>query len=652
MALAKVAKINLIAHRKFQDQILEVLQNLGFIQIDDYQEKKLEKININERITEIDYQIAGVKFSLDFLANYETAKKSLAEKLNPKIILTPFELERIVQDFDYQKIVQQVQELESKINEAKNQIEKANLELAQLKPWQKLDFIPSPNQLPKNFNFKLITANEVIYQQLANQLQKQLPISEIQPLESNKKEVRAVIIFQKAAENKLTEILTQLNLKFSELPELEITVEQRLKDLNRLISEAENKWERLDGRAQILATQQKNLKIIFDYLSWQKEKLFNQQKTGNSWQTFALIGWLDEKLVEPLKKEVTKITDDFLIEVLPFKEEESAPIIFRNSWAKPFEAVTSMYGAPQYHEPDPTPFLAPFFLLFFSLCLTDAGYGIILAIVSWLAIKILKLPKENQKLLKILMFGGIITFIAGSLTGGWFGAIIDNLKLEPLRNLLIGVRIIDPVKEPIKMLIFCLALGVIQVLTGIIISLYWKVRNRDFKSALLGETIWLYFIFSILFWLTTKLGLVNFAFAKYLVWVGAAALILTQGREAKNPILKLGMGIISLYGLIGYISDVLSYSRLLALGLATGIIAMVINLIARIAIDLVPYLGWLIAALILIGGHTFNLAINVLGAFIHSSRLQFVEFFPKFMEGGGKSFQPFQKESKYIIINK
>jgi V/A-type H+/Na+-transporting ATPase subunit I len=160
----------------------------------------------------------------------------------------------------------------------------------------------------------------------------------------------------------------------------------------------------------------------------------------------------------------------------------------------------------------------------------------------------------------------------------------------------------------------------------------------------------LYFLIVLILWGGSSLGVINLPIAKYLVWLGVAGIVLTQGRKAKNPFLKFVNGVISLYGVVGYLSDVLSYSRLLALGLATGIIAMVINLIAVLTIDMVPYFGYLIALAIIIGGHIFNISINALGSFIHASRLQYVEFFPKFMEGGGTSLAPVRKEHKYTKI--
>lgn len=141
----------------------------------------------------------------------------------------------------------------------------------------------------------------------------------------------------------------------------------------------------------------------------------------------------------------------------------------------------------------------------------------------------------------------------------------------------------------------------------------------------------------------------NSEIGKWWLYLAALGLILTQGRDKKNIVAKLVSGVLSLYGLVSYMSDVLSYSRLLALGLATAIIALAVNVIVNLFIG-IPYVGWIFAAVIFVGGHAFNLLINALGSFIHSGRLQFVEFFGKFMEGGGKDFKPFSKKSKYVFI--
>ena len=653
MAVAQVSKINIISHQKHQEDILEVLQNTGFAQVTENTLKDLAKKNLTEQAAQVDYQLAGIKFSLDFLNNFETAKKSLKEKIDPKINLSLSEIETTIKNFDYQTKVKTIQELEAKINNTKSFEDKIKAELSQIEPWQKLSFVPNRKKIPAGFNFKLIILPETSYLTLINALTARLPLSAVETVEGTKTEVKAAIFFKTQEESILNEILNELAVKIGELPELEITVADRIKAINRQAEAAELEIAEQNRQAQNLAGNQRELKIAFDYLTWQKEKTTSATLAGNTQQTFSLFGWIDKQSISTLKKELDKVTNDYLIEELPIAEDESVPIIFKNTWASAFETVTNIYGAPQYSEPDPTPWLAPFFILFFGLCLTDAGYGIVLTLLSWLGLKFLKPTEGMAKMMKVLFWGGLVTFFAGAAVGGWFGIIIDDIGNDSIRNFLTSIRIVDPVKEPIKMLIFSLILGVIQVIVGIIVNMWWKIKHHDVKSALLDDAMWLYFIFAILIGGAAKLGLIEFAFSKYLIWAGVIGMVITQGRRQKNPALKLASGVLSLYGLVGYLSDVLSYSRLLALGLATGIIAMVVNLIAKLTIDMIPYLGWVIAIVVIIGGHIFNLGINALGAFIHSSRLQFVEFFPKFMEGGGQMFVPFCKEGKFVrIINK
>ncbi len=653
MAVAEVAKINIIGHQQDQADILEVLQNVGFTELIDNPDQELKRQNINDQLAQIDYQLAGARFALDWLANFETKKKSLSEKIDSKINLDLAEVQTTIKNFDYQTEVKKVQDIEAGINNANVLTDKLQIELGQIEPWQKLDFVPNHQKLETNFDFRLIIAAENNFADLLTALQSRLPLSQVEKVDTNKTEILAVLFFKIGSESQLNEILNELNIKVAEFPNLEVSVSNRIKEINHQLEQSRQQIEELTVQAQTFANSQRELKIVFDYLTWQKEKIENQQKALQTDQTFSLIGWIDKKLIARLETELNKVSPNFVVEELPINEDESVPIIFKNTWAKSFEFVTNVYGAPQYGEPDPTPWLTPFFILFFGLCLTDAGYGIILALASWLGLKFLKPSGEMKKMFKVLFWGGLVTFFAGAAVGGWFGIVIDNISYAPLRDLLMAVRLIDPVKDPLTMLVFSLILGIIQVIIGIIVSMWWKIKHHNVQSALLDDGLWLYFIFAVLIGGAAKLGLIQFAYSKYLVWAGVIALITTQGRHQKNPIMKLSSGVISLYGLVGYLSDVLSYSRLLALGLATGIIAMVVNLIAGLTVDMVPYLGWVIAFFIIIGGHVFNLGINALGAFIHSSRLQFVEFFPKFMEGGGVLFQPFRKDSKYIrIINK
>lgn len=217
--------------------------------------------------------------------------------------------------------------------------------------------------------------------------------------------------------------------------------------------------------------------------------------------------------------------------------------------------------------------------------------------------------------------------------GGWFG---DLIKLRPLW--------FNPLDDPMRMLIFSFVLGFIQIFFGMGVRAYQEIKAGRVLDAVFDQGLWFVFLIGLV-----SLALPQFSAAgKWLAAGGALGLILTQGRSQKGLIKKFFSGLLSLYDVTGYLSDVLSYSRLLALGLATGVIATAINTMSGLLAGSVP--GVIIMVFFLIGGHFFNLMIGSLGAYVHTSRLQYIEFFGKFFEGGGKPFQPFCNTTKFVDI--
>jgi V/A-type H+-transporting ATPase subunit I len=202
----------------------------------------------------------------------------------------------------------------------------------------------------------------------------------------------------------------------------------------------------------------------------------------------------------------------------------------------------------------------------------------------------------------------------------------------------------NPLDDPIRLLIFSFILGIIQIYTGLCLQAYKNIRDGNTTAALFDQGMWMIFLAGCIMFALPGMAQV----AKIVAIAGAIGLVLTQGRHQRNPVLKLGSGILSLYDATGFLSDVLSYSRVLALGLATGVIATVINTMGELIG--VNFIGYIFMIILLIGGHLFNIAINALGAYVHSSRLQYVEFFSKFYEGGGRAFQPFKINTKYINL--
>ncbi|MEI6631345.1 MAG: V-type ATPase 116kDa subunit family protein, partial [bacterium] len=353
--------------------------------------------------------------------------------------------------------------------------------------------------------------------------------------------------------------------------------------------------------------------------------------------------------------------------------EEPPVELENNRLIEPFEFITKIYGFPKYSEIDPTPYLAPFFFLYFGLCVSDVGYGFILALTSWLVLKKFKMGPQGMRFFRLFLFCGISTIMVGAVTGSWFGNLPDLLAENsaaflPFKHFKDSLILLDPMKEPTKLLGIALSLGIIQVWFGNIVAVIGNIKNRRYLDIFLDQLPMLTFLFGLTGMALVFLKLLGperVAVFRYTGLVAAIALVLTQGRAEKGWGSKLFYGMYNLYSaLSGYLSDILSYSRLWALGLVTGVMANTINLISvqfsQIFLSVIPFvskvafLRVIFSSLILAGifvvGHLVSFLMNLLGAFVHPLRLQFVEFFSKFFKSGGHAFRPFKVETKYINI--
>ena len=333
--------------------------------------------------------------------------------------------------------------------------------------------------------------------------------------------------------------------------------------------------------------------------------------------------------------------------IIELKTEEDPPVMLENNeYLKPFQYVTEIFGLPRAGEIDPTPYFFLFFILFFGISLTDAGYGFLLIILSAFCLLSLKNIFSDKRLIKLLFYGGISTLLMGIVFGSYFG-----VAPEGSISFLSRFRFIDPIKDTILFMGITFALGYLQLFFAQIVKIISGIKNKN-KEFISGGISWiLFYLFFLLFIIGTQFSPLK-TFGTIGLLTSMVILIIVESSGQKIFLRPL-IGIVKLIqGLINMMADILSYSRLMALGLATAVIALIINQIAFLFGSMVPYIGWLITGIILVGGHLFNLLINALSAFIHSGRLQFVEFFPKFLEGGGRRFKPTRSNLKYIKINK
>ncbi len=662
MAVCKVKKVNIFTHISLKDKTIEELQKAGCIQIKNVT-PKLENYNLRDyplaSSSELDAALSEVKYCIEYLANYKGEAKKTDDLVDySKEVYEYDNLALLYAQFNYQDIYKKCKELDSKLMELKsreNHLESTKEELAE---WKDLEVKVEDLEGTKKVNLALGFLPVKDCASCLEEIKKIGEEIEVIKFGEDKRRSKIIIFSIPKYNSSLKTVLNKYNFEYFKFPkELRGTPLEIIKDIDRELAEIGKKRGEITKASVQLYKNHLPLYLAFDHLFISKSKKEIEKYLKQTQRVLILEGWVLEKNQDSLKKRLEEKYPEVEISFSEPEENEEIPTALNNrKIIKPFEVITELYGIPQYKEIDPTPLLAPFFFIFFGMCLSDAGYGLIMALLFYLATKKIPVKGMAKKLFHLLILGGLSSFLVGVLTGSWLGDTLNYLPKQILwvRNILVDkVALINPINDPMPLLAFSLILGLAQIYTGIITKLGDNVRNNKINDGLMDQGSWLLLITGILvFLVASTLSLSKFilSLSQYMMIGGVVSIILTQGRANKNIIKRVGAGILALYnGITGYLSDVLSYSRLFALGLATSIIAVVINTLVILVKD-VPYVGFILVILIYLGGHLFNLLISALSAFIHSARLQYVEFFTKFYQGGGTPFRPFKITTKYLDI--
>ena len=395
---------------------------------------------------------------------------------------------------------------------------------------------------------------------------------------------------------------------------------------NLFIDEASKKLAKL-------TEDKEKLYVLSDQAATDKElKLAPRQYTL---ETVYLEGWVRSDKEDDLKKVLETSVSCYDLVLLDPEEGENPPTCNKNNkFVSPFESVTNMYEVPNYKEVDPNPMMSIWFWFIFGMMMGDVGYGVVMLIGGILFLK-LKKPKGMLKQIgKIITYSSIPTILFGVLYGSYFGF----GWFEPV--------FVNPVKEPLTVLIFSFGVGLLHIISGLVVKMYASFKAKDYWQAILDDFPWIVLLLGLgVFAIGLKIeGLSKIG----LIMIAASASVITifGGRRKKGFIRKITGGVTSLYGLVNHMSDVLSYSRLLALGLSTAIIAEVMNRLAGMVQGSI--IGIIMSVFIYIIGHIFNIGMGLLSAYVHDSRLQYIEFFGKFYEGGGYEFRPLSVQLKHV----
>ena len=638
MSVAPVEKIELLAYAGIKMDFLSSLQEEGLIHIEESALQELEQAQSTPELVQLDHDLHRINQALDRLSAWEIQKKKRGKGRGPGSKLRIKKSLRLdALKNDYHSVLDEIDAHEAKKNEVNSHIKFIEREKLFLEPLVDLD-APVRSLVPTlHTKVYMGTIQTAKFETLQKEIE-DLSVC-IREICRDKRNTIFLIIYHNSEAEQVEQILKILDfnpLYFTE-PVLDRADDQDgvaevLSKLEIELADTRKKFDEVNARGGELIVHRDVLMQVYDVLMNEREKVSSTELLGETKKTFHLEGWILSSDKDKLLSKLEPYNDLIEYYFRAPQDDENPPVALKNKkiW-KPFEVITKLYGLPQKGSMDPTIALAPFFFIFVGLTVSEAGYGMLIGLLSLLFLKLVKPRGGLQLFLSLLVILSVSIVVLGTLVGGWFGF--------PIRRLMI----LDPLQDPVSFLVLSLALGFIQVWFGTLLNLITEFKKKEYLQAIFVQGGWLVLLPSLVLY-----GVAKSQIAGIFTLVGAAGIIFFAS-PSRNPIARFFGGLYSLYDISRYLADILSYSRLLALGLATSVIAMVVNTLCQTALK-IPLLGWLFAAMIFLGGHLFNLGISLLGGFVHSMRLQFVEFFSKFFTSGGQPFKPLELESKYTEI--
>ncbi|WP_295075243.1 V-type ATP synthase subunit I [Ruminococcus sp.] len=648
MAILKMKKIELIAMLTDSKKIIELLQRRGVVEITRNDDEELENTNVTAVVGEFDKFRNTAVQALEIIDYIAPEKAGFRDLLGGKTEVEKHEFGK--EAMHMEQVMGAANEIiknQRFITEAANSVSQLQIKCDMLERWKSLD-------VPLNFKGTATTAvyiGTLPYLTTAEELEEKLPENcSVEVINAAKEQTNLFVICSKASYEEAGDVLRKLAFSHVSDPEGKTPSElisSYMAEIKKLDSDTEKAKENIIK----LSENRQQLRFVIDYLQMRKEKYDALSGLGFTESTFVLNGYIPEKFTGSLEKEI-KSKYTAAISFTDPSDDEDVPVLLENSkFSTPIEEITKMYAMPAKGDVDPTPVMSFFYYLFFGMMLSDAGYGLLMVIGTTIALRKFKLEDTMRKTLTMFRNCGISTVFWGALFGSWFGDIVQVVASNFFDKEIGSIALwFEPITDPVKLLLVSFGLGILHLLLGVTVS-FKMTWDTGKKLDAIFDALPIYLIvlgiapvgagmFMIVSEPLRTTGL-------YMLVAGVIILVLTAGRTSRSIFGKFFGGVYALYNTAtGYFGDILSYSRLLALGLATGSIASVINLIGTMPENKIVKLIVLIVVFVI--GHIANLAINLLGAYVHTDRLQFVELFSKFYTGGGREFAPLTVNTKYI----
>ena len=647
-------KVSVIGLDKIKGRLIARMMDLEAVELTDQTEKLTEDFwaentvqdGAQDQVTYFEGKIGRAAQALDIIDQYGELKNPL---FKTRRIVSKEEAASIPsKEIETEDLIARLIHLNEELRNKRDEINRLDVDNIMFEPWKAFD-VPL----------------DQISTQTATTIMGVLPVA----FETDKavESVRAVTeryVMKQVNEDKAMKYLAFLipkenedeilaNLKDEGFQALEMrsykgTVTENIKKNSEKKLKLQDDVDKILQEIKELAQNKEHIEDYQDILTVELDKKRTRSKLLKTKKTFYMEGWVPEGKVEQLKQ----LLDDneCYYEFRDPVEGEEVPVLLKNNkFVTPIEAVTEMYSLPAYGTIDPTAIYSIWYIIFFGLMFSDAGYGLLMIIACGFALKKYNFEGTMYKMVKGFLYCGISTFFWGAMFGSWFGDLVTVVSSTFFgKEIAIKPILFDPLSNPMPLLVASIALGVAHLFLALGIEGYKLLKQGKLVDFICNIIMWYATIIGLILWLAgSSIGPAATTVGKYMAIIAIVGLALTGGRDRKG-FGKLIGGFSNVYDITSWLSDIMSYARIMALGLATGAIAQVVNTIGTLAGGGVK--GAILFIIVFLLGHTLNFGINVIGAFIHSARLQFVEFFGKFYEDGGDGFAPLKKNTKFIKI--